>query len=42
MEKTWEGIGAMSGEGRMEDVGFKSSFTLQGVKIHLGHEQSVF
>lgn len=25
-----------------EDAGFKSSFTLQVVEIHLGHEQSVF
>lgn len=30
------------GRRRWEDAGFKSSFTLQVVEIHLGHEQSVF
>lgn len=40
-KKTWEGICVMSGEGRREDVEFKSSFTLEVIKI-LGHEQSAF
>lgn len=38
-KKPWERIWVMAGEDERRNVGFKGSFVLQGVEIHLGHEQ---